>query len=71
MPLPQVLRPVRGADYLESRGMLTWGHGDTDTKFIDDTVIESDETVNLTLSNPDAEAALGTPSTAVLTVAAQ
>ena len=62
-----------GSDYTLSSGTLSWSDGDATAKtisvsIIDDTDEESDETVNLTLSNPLGGATLGTQSTAVLTI---
>ena len=60
-----------GSDYSSTSGTLTLLDGETSASFsvpiIDDTEIEGDETVNLTLSNP-IDAILGTPDTAVLTI---
>jgi hypothetical protein len=60
-----------GADYTPATGTLTWLDGDTTPKtfsipIIDDTLIEGNETVNLTLSSPTG-GSLGT-SAAVLTI---
>ncbi len=62
-----------GSDYTLSSGTLTWNNGDATAKAIsvsitDDTNEESNETVNLTLSNPQGGATLGTPGAAVLTI---
>jgi Zn-dependent metalloprotease len=62
-----------GTDYTLSSGTLTWNNGDATDKTIsvpitDDTDEESNETVNLTLSNPQGGATLGTPGAAVLTI---
>jgi CSLREA domain-containing protein len=62
-----------GSDYAESSGDLNWADGDSGEKtftvtVIGDTVYESDETVNLTLSAPTGLAALGTPNPATLTI---
>jgi Ca2+-binding RTX toxin-like protein len=64
---------TEGADYLFTDGFLTWGAGDTAEKtftvpIIDDTDVEGNETVNLTLNNPNGGATLGTPRTAVLSI---
>ncbi len=61
-----------GFDYTATSGMLTFGAGVTSKTFaipiVKDTLDESDETVNLTLSDPTGGAILGTPDTAVLTI---
>src|SRR5213076_256214 len=61
-----------GFDYTATSGMLTFGAGVTSKTFaipiVKDTLDESDETVNLTLSDPTGGATLGTPDTAVLTI---
>jgi len=66
-------RATAGSDYVATRGTLNWADGDTASKtftvpIIGDTILEADETVNLTLSNPTGGAALGTASSAVLTI---
>ncbi|MEA3397763.1 MAG: Calx-beta domain-containing protein [Chloroflexota bacterium] len=62
---------VAGSDYTTATGTLTFSPGVTSQTFTvpitDDTEIEGDETVNLVLSNP-ANALLGSPSSAVLTI---
>ncbi len=61
-----------GADYTATAGTLTFGLGNTSTTFsvpiLADTLVEGDETVLLTLSNPLGGAALGAQKTAVLTI---
>jgi subtilisin-like proprotein convertase family protein len=57
------------ADYTATGGTLTWADGETATKtftvpIIDDTLVEGDETVNLSLTS----AHLGSQGTAVLTI---
>jgi hypothetical protein len=64
---------IAGADYTSTSGTLSWAAGDNTPKgftvaIADDTDLEGAETVNLTLSNPTGGAALGAPSTAVLTI---
>ncbi|MFO1351110.1 MAG: Calx-beta domain-containing protein [Gammaproteobacteria bacterium] len=64
---------VQPGDYGATAGTLTWGDQDTAPKtfsvpIVNDTVDESDETVDLALSNPTGGAALGTPNTAALTI---
>jgi hypothetical protein len=62
-----------GSDYTARSGTLSWASGDSSSKTFtvpvtDDTAVESNETVNLTLSAPTGGAALGSPSAAVLTI---
>jgi CSLREA domain-containing protein len=61
-----------GTDYTATSGTLSFAIGDTSKTFpipiINDSLDEPNETVNLTLSNVTGNAALGTPSTAVLTI---
>ncbi len=62
-----------GSDYTPINTTLSWANGDTADKFctlpiIDDTLVESSETVLLSLANPTGGATLGTPSTATLTI---
>jgi probable HAF family extracellular repeat protein len=63
---------TNGSDYTANTGTLNFGVGDTQKTFTvavnDDTTDEADETVNLSLSNPQGGAGLGTQSTAVLTI---
>jgi len=60
-----------GADYTAKSGTLTFAPGQTTQSFsvtiLDDAVFEGSETVNLALSN-SANATIGTPGTAVLTI---
>ena len=61
-----------GADYVTAVGTLTWANGDAAAKTFtvtvnDDATDESDETVALSLTNATG-AALGTPSSATLTI---
>lgn len=60
-----------GEDFLPRAGTLEWGDGDTSRRsflipILDDSEVEGDETVELTLSNPTGGAGLGTPATATL-----
>src|SRR5438093_3925153 len=61
-----------GSDYTAKSGTLTFRASVAQKTFtipiINDTLDESDETVNLTLSDPTGGATLGTPDTAVLTI---
>jgi C1A family cysteine protease len=63
-----------GSDYTAVSGTITFTDGDTNPKTFsiaiqNDGLIEGSETVNLTLSSPTGGAGLGSPSTAVLTIA--
>jgi len=62
-----------GSDYTAASGTLSWDAGDDQPQtfqvpVIDDTALEEDETVVLTLSNPQGGATLGSPAGAVLTI---
>ena len=62
-----------GADYVTSSGMLIWAVGETNAKtftvpICEDLAVETEETVNLTLSGITGDASLGGPRTAVLTI---
>jgi hypothetical protein len=62
-----------GADYTAVSTTVTFAAGDAATKTVtvtiaNDTLVESAETINLTLSNVTGGATLGSPSTAVLTI---
>ncbi len=63
---------VASDDYLAAAGQLAWGDGDVVTKaivvtLVDDSAIESDETINLMLSSPTGGATLG-DSAATITI---
>ncbi len=65
---------LAGSDYTATTGTLAWADGDAADKAFtvpvaSDAAAEGDETVNLALSLPTGGAALGSPSTAVLTIA--
>jgi Leucine-rich repeat (LRR) protein len=60
-------------DYIQSTGILYWNDGDDDDKTFtvainDDTISESDESFNLTLTNATGGAILGEPNTATVTI---
>jgi hypothetical protein len=62
-----------GSDYTAASGTLSWANGDTANKtftvsIINDANVESDETVNLTLSSATGGATVGSPNPAVLTI---
>ena len=62
------------ADYAAGSGVLAWADGDgADKSFTvalaDDAVVEGNETLQLLLSAPTGGAVLGTPASAVLTIA--
>ena len=62
-----------GIDYTAASGTLNWPAGDVADKsynltVADDAVVEGDETVSLTLTNPGGGAVLGTQASAVLTI---
>ena len=62
-----------GSDYTAVTQTVSFANGDTANKtvnvpIINDSTIEPNETVNLSLSNATGGATLGSPSTAVLTI---
>ena len=61
-----------GLDYTATSGILTFATNQTSKTFIipvaNDTAVEGNETINLTLTNPSGGAALGAQNTAVVTV---
>src|SRR5262249_38381845 len=64
--------PPAGSDYTATAGTLTFAAGET-TKTVaipitNDTLVEGDETVNLTLSSPTGGATLGGQAAALLTI---
>ncbi|MBD2185492.1 beta strand repeat-containing protein [Aerosakkonema funiforme] len=64
---------VAPADYANNPIVVNWANGDTASKIVtipivDDTLVEPDETVNLSLSNPTGGATIGTQNTATLTI---
>lgn len=64
---------VAGSDYTAASGTLNFGAGETVKTFTvavtDDAVVESNETVNLTLSGAGGGATLGSTTAATLTIA--
>ena len=61
-----------GSDYTATSGILTFAANQTSKTFTipvtNDTAVEGNETINLTLTNPTGGAALGAQNTAVVTV---
>jgi Zn-dependent metalloprotease len=61
-----------GSDYTPVSQDVSFAAGETsktvDIPIIDDSLVEGNETVSLALSSPSAEARLGSPSTATLTI---
>jgi hypothetical protein len=61
-----------GADFTTTNGTLNFGIGQTSATFsvpiLDDALVEGNETFNLALSAPTNGAALGSPSTSVVTI---
>ena len=61
-----------GSDYTATSGILTFAANQTSKTFIipviNDTTVEGNETINLTLSNPTGGAALGAQNTALVTI---
>lgn len=61
-----------GQDYSSVSGTLNFANGVTSQSFnvsiINDSVVEGNETINLTLSNPTGGSVIGTPGTAILNI---
>jgi CSLREA domain-containing protein len=62
-----------GQDYNSASGTLSWSSGDANPRtftvpILEDTLDESNETINLALSGPTGGATLGSPSVSVLTI---
>jgi uncharacterized protein with beta-barrel porin domain/ribosomal protein L35AE/L33A len=62
-----------GVDYTDSSVQLSWADGESGIKninipIIDDNIVEGDETINLTLSNPSGGARIGPIGEAILTI---
>jgi fibronectin type 3 domain-containing protein len=67
------LSATAGDDFTQTSGTLNWTATDSGSKtfsvqIAQDSQVESDETVQLTLSNPSATTSLGTHATATLTI---
>ncbi|HEY0430095.1 MAG TPA: Calx-beta domain-containing protein [Pyrinomonadaceae bacterium] len=64
---------TEGQDYTGANGLLTFASGETDKTFtipiINDTLDEANETFNVTLSNPQGGATIGSPGTTSVTIA--
>jgi len=65
--------PVRNQDYLPDTASLKFAAGDATSQtitiqLVDDTILESDESFSIVLSNAQGGATLGTASTAVVTI---
>lgn len=63
---------IAGTDYTAANGVLAFAAGETNQTFLvpllDDAIVEGDETLLLTLSNPAGGASLGAVPAAVLTI---
>jgi hypothetical protein len=64
---------VAEEDYSKTKGVLSWGDGDTDDKtftvpILDDVIFEGYETFKLKLKKPTGGAVIGDPGTAVVTI---
>ena len=61
-----------GSDYTPASGTLTFAVGQTTAQIVislaNDTALEGNETIDVSLSSPQGGATLGTPSTATLTI---
>src|SRR5262249_3656033 len=61
-----------GSDYTPVSGTLTFADGEASKTFtvavLDDSLVEGNETVTLTLSNPTGGATLGSPASVVFTI---
>ena len=61
------------ADYTTASGRLTFADGETEKRFrvfiVDDTLLDPNETILVSLSNPRGGAALGSPAAATITIA--
>ena len=72
--MQQVMAALQSAaTIVAASGILNWADGDVASKtftvsITNDTAIESDETINLALSNPTNGAVIGSLSTAILTI---
>ncbi len=64
---------ANGQDYNSVSGTISWSSGDINPRtftvpILEDTLDESDETINISLANPTGGAMLGNPNTAVITI---